>query len=281
MKKSIILTESELISVVRRIINEENSDKNNLINKIKGEKQRIINYYTNLYKNPNTLRKFKNKSNAQKIISYLSTIKIKLFYNKEQSPNPKSFGWVNREEPGIVKLNTYLLNTSDISYNTILHEIGHLIDFKLQDLREDSITTNTEGFYNSENKQDSYVGSETETIARVQRLREMLNLGPLDSKEIFSKKIIYAIETKKITFGNLHVQKDKNGRYLVLSKRKTDKGILSDLWKLYSENFKINNNPQPDIAALFANNSIIKNGKIYLDLFKIANLNINTKEIPK
>jgi len=276
-KKIIRLTESDLNKIVKRIISEQELDIEELKSKIRKEKQKVIAHFDGIYKSPQTISKFKNKSNANNVISFLSTIKIRPYFTKDKSPTPTANGWVTKKEPDVVNLNVYKITEGDHIYNTILHETAHLIDFYLQTLGEDTVTTDTGGYYDPEDKKDEYVASEAETIARVQRLRDMLDIGVTESKENFSSKIIQAIQSKKMTFGNYSFRKSKNGQFIEFSKP-GQKGLLSDLWGFYSV-MKINGESQSDISALFANNSIIKDGKVYLNLFKIAKVNANTKNI--
>jgi hypothetical protein len=52
--------------------------------------------------------------------------------------------------------------------------------------------------------------------------------------------------------------------------------VLTELWRFYSS-LKINNTFVPDISALFAKYSKIKNSVVILDLNLLGNVNITTK----
>jgi hypothetical protein len=278
MKKVIRLTESDLTRIVKRILIEQKYNSDELKRKSESNRQKVFEHYKKLYSNPQTKIKFKNKSNVQKVLNFIPTVKIRIYWSKDKSPSPRSNGWVTKKED-IINLNMYMLTNGNQMYNTILHEMAHLIDFYLQKIGEDTITTSTAGFYNAQGSNDNYVASGDETVARIQRLRQMLGVGPLENKESFSQKFFQSIKDKKMTFGDYKKSKYGSGQYLVLTKSSTDKGVLTDLWNFYSNALKINNQKQDDIAALFANNSQIKNNNVFLDLYKIAKVNINTKGI--
>lgn len=276
-KRFKILLESKLGNL-RPITEQDTSSKDEIREKVKTNKQNIITYYTNWFSKEETKKKFKDQTNISKLLSYLNTIKIKLYWNDKESPYPTSNGWVMRNVEGVVNLNMYKLTKGNQMYNTMLHEMGHLIDFYLQKLGESTVTVSTEGFYDVEGGMDSYVASESETITRIQRLRNILGIQPLDSGLVFADKIFSEIKNGNLTFGNYIVQKTNDKKYLVLSKPKKEKGTLQDLWTFYGV-LKFKNQKQSDIAALFANFSMIKDNKVYLNLFKIGQINLNTKGI--
>jgi hypothetical protein len=272
MNKIIKINESQLKKIISRIINEQNNNTN-----YDGDLQNVKNHFIKHYSNRDTIMKFKNKDNIKKILSLIPRFKLKL-WNKNDSPNQNSNGWVNFNSPFLINLNSWKFTGNVKAYNTILHEMAHLIDNIMTKLGEDSITTNTTPLTSPQNGQDSYVANERETLARIQNLRSTLGIGPVDNPQMVMSKFINAIKTKKMTFGDYRIGKVNN--FLVFQKPEGEKGVLSDLWSFYSV-LRINNVKFSDIPALFATFSILKDNKVYLDISKIANININTKGLNK
>lgn len=280
MKKIVRLTESDLVKIVKRVIKEENNP--NTLVSTEGDK--VKNYYLQHFSKPETIDKFKNKNNIDKIKKYIPTIKYILY-----SENSGVGGFVNQNKPGIINLNTnnlirdikgFVTSKGTYLYDTILHEMGHLIDFKLQELGENTIAKSS-GYYKPTGGKDDYVFSDVETYARVQRLRETLGLNPNANGEEIKKKLIEFIKLKKLTFPNVKIQDVKSPTTgLLFTPTQTSKGELSDLWKFYSP-IRINNTTVPDISALFAKFSSYRNGGlVFLNLDVIGRVNITTKGLP-
>ena len=143
----IILTEKELIGLIKKVITEQiNEDDKNAMSKfIVDAGDRVKKYYAYFYSKPDTIAKFNKTANVKKIKEYIPKIKYKLINEKT-----RQYGFVNRDKPYVLNLNIYNLFTRSnntiqpkgtVLYDTILHEIGHLIDFQLQRLGEKSIST--------------------------------------------------------------------------------------------------------------------------------------------
>jgi hypothetical protein len=172
------------------------------------------------------------------------------------------------------------LNDEENVLDTILHEMAHLIDFKMQKLGEKTIASSS-GYYDaSVGNQDSYVQSDTETFARVQRLREALGLNPNANGNDIKQKLIEFIKSKKLTFPNVKISNVKSPTGLMFIPLQTSKGALSELWKFYSS-MKINGTSVPDISALFGKYSSYQtNGSVVLNLDIIGKVNVSTKALP-
>jgi len=284
MKKIIKLTESDLRRIVTKIINEQgisNSDKQIINNLIKTNSQKVKSHYINHFSEQETINKFNKPSNISIIKSFIPTIGYKPFIKTSGNEN----GFVNKNNPKTINLNLYYLITKNgntispkgtLLYDTILHEMGHLIDFKLQSLGEKSISNST-GYYTPTDDKDNYVQSDVETYARIQRLREALGVGSNANGEEIRNKIIEFVKLKKIQFPNVKIMAD-DGRpgILLFTERNKTKGVLTDLWRFYST-LKINNTSISDISALFAKFSKINNGMVILDLNLIGKVNVSAK----
>jgi len=281
MKKIIRLTESGLTRLVNKILVEQNLTselKSQITQLINIEDKKVKQYYQEHYSKPETVSKFKNKNNINEIKRFITTINYKPFFEKSGKN-----GFVNQNKPEVINLNVNNLFTKQgntiiakgsLLHDTILHEMAHLIDFKMQKLGEKTITT-SDGYYNVNDGKDEYVDSDAETFARVQRLREVLGLTPNADGEEIKRKLIEFIKSKRISFPNVRISNAKSG--LIFTSINTSKGVLTELWKFYSP-MKINNTLVPDISALFGKFSTYQtNGSVFLNLDIIGKVNISTK----
>jgi hypothetical protein len=283
MKKVVRLTEGDLMRIVKKVITEQkisDSDKKMFTNHIVSNGNKCKDYYINHFSKPETVNKFTNKNNILKIKEFIPNIKYKPFFEKGNKN-----GFVNQNNLNIINLNLNNLFTNSrgvispkgtLLYDTILHEMGHLIDFKLQSLGEQTIASSS-AYYKPTDNKDTYVQSDVETYARIQRLREVLGLNPNAGGEEIKNKIVEFIKSKKIQFPNIRIMgNDNNPGVLFFTEKNRTKGVLTELWRFYSS-LKINNTFVPDISALFAKYSKIKNSVVILDLNLLGNVNITTK----
>ena len=94
-------------------------------------------------------------------------------------------------------------------YNVIIHEMAHSIEHSLKAKQEKTIAST----YNKDNVYDShteYTESDTETYARIQNLRNLLDLTPTSNGTDIKNKIIEYFNSGKITFPNVKLYIDIN-----------------------------------------------------------------------
>jgi hypothetical protein len=250
---------------------------------ITSEGNKVKQYYQQHYSKPQTVDKFNKRSNIDQIKKYIPTIKFRLI-----SDNNGRLGFVKKTEPGVINLNLnslVIFGGNDVKqkgtllYDTILHEMGHLIDFKMQDLGERTISSSS-GYYNATGGKDDYVESDVETFARIQRLREVLGLNPNAKGDEIKRKLIDFIKSKKLVFPNVKISNVNSPTGLLFRPIERTKGRLTELWKFYSP-IKINGTSVPDISALFGKFSSYRNdGSIFLNLDIIGKVNVSTKAAP-
>jgi hypothetical protein len=288
-KKIIRLTESDLVKIVKRVrplLSEGGSqtdDKNKINQIIITEGNKVKKYYQIHYSKPETISKFKKRSNVDLVKEFIPTIKYKLFSEKSAKN-----GFVNRQNPNtinlnlnnvIVKVGNDFSSKGTLLYDTILHEMAHLIDFKMRDLGEKTIA-GSEGYYDTTDGKDDYVDSDDETFARVQRLREVLELSPNADGNQIRNKIIKFINSKRLLFPGVKISSANEYNGLIFKPTQNSKGVLTELWKFYSP-IKIDGTSVPDISALFGKFSLIKkDGSIFLNLDIIGKINFTTKKLP-
>lgn len=259
-------------------------EQKNIINQlITNESEKAKNHFSNHFSKQETTNKFKNKNNIEKIKKYIPTIRYKPYYKKDRTK-----GYVQDNNSNVINLNIYNMfnikgNNVTVKgnslYNTIIHEMSHLIDFKLRKLGEITIQSTT-GFYRPTSGDDGYVENDYETYARIQRMREVLKLSPNANGSQIKNKILELIKSKKMILpNNIKTDQLKSSVNLAFSHINNSKGALHTLWTFYTP-MKINGVQHHDIAALFAKFSFRTNigGKKYiiLDIEKISKVNIST-----
>jgi hypothetical protein len=290
MKKIVKITESDINRLVSKIVVEQDvsSEQKAEINKlITNESKKIKEYYQQHYSKPETVAKFKNKNNVNEVKKYIPSIRYKIYPGSERT----ALGYVKKEVPGLINLNVdklFLKNENNVSangsllYDTILHEMAHLIDFKMQELGEKTITAST-GYYNAnsgDGKRDEYVQSDVETFARVQRLREVLGLNPNANGNDIKQKLIEFIKSKKLIFPNVKISNVNSPTGLLFTTTERSKGNLTELWGFYSP-MTINGSKAPDISALFGKySSYREGGSVFLNLDIIGKVNVATVAAP-
>lgn len=249
--------------------------------------KKVKQYYINHYSKPETIAKFKNKNNVDIIKKFITTITY-MFYSQKGS----TFGYVSKlKDASTVYLNVNRLfrnenynifSKGSLLYDTILHETAHLIDFKLKSIGETSITP-SKGNYQAFSDKDKYVENDTETFARLQRLRELLKLNPKADGNEIKTKLVEFFKSGKITFPNVYVQEADDKLGIIFTPKHNVEQWLKNLWSFYS-NMRVNGTQVSDIAALFAKYSYVIRQyptKIYLDLEKLGTIHTSVVDITK
>lgn len=265
------------------VIVEQIPDKarNEMSQLITQEGKKVKNYYLNLYSDPKTIAKFSNKANVDAVKRFIPTISFKVFSEKG-SRN----GYVKTNDYDVINLNILnlfsakdgkIVQNGTKLYDTILHEMAHSIDFKMKDLGEKTISTSI-GYYDVSGDKDEYVSSDLETFARVQRMREIFGLGPMDKGSQIKNKIVEFIRSKRFVFPNVKIAESNDPVGLIFVPP-TKKGKLTQLWGFYDP-IQIDGKKNSDLSALFAKFSVAKDGKVFLNLDTIGKVNVSTKAAP-
>ena len=171
-------------------------------------------------------------------------------------------------------INNLILKNNLLS-DTVVHEIAHSIEAKLKELGE---TTIVASYFYARNEPEEYILSDSESYARIQRLRNILGLTPnADAIEIKNKMLEF-INAGKITFPNTKlVDSDKKNVIAfaptedVLIGTKEINPNYSRLYNFFST-MKINGTDTYDIAALLAKCSYVSfdNTYVYIDFERLA-----------
>jgi hypothetical protein len=246
-------------------------------------------YYINHYSKPETTAKFAYPENVDGIKTYIPTIKY-IFY----SANDGRFGFVPNIPNEPINLNiTYLFKEEggklvpiNELYNVIIHEMAHAIEYTLKAKQEKTITST----YNKDNVYDThtkYTESDNETYARIQNLRNLLDLTPTSNGTDIKNKIIEYFNSGKITFPNVKLYIEGQSNYLgftTIDKKK----ILPDLTNLtyFFGDLRINGTKNDDIAFLFAKFTYTPfvedpTTTVFIDLNKLGEVNISVVDATK
>ena len=256
--------------------------KQDIIKLIKTEGDKVKQHYLLLYSNPQTITKFSKKQNVDLIKKFIPAISFKIF-SEQGSRN----GYVKTNDFDVIYLNLlrlfkksgdgYIQNGGQL-YDTILHEMAHCIDMKMQSLGERTISSSS-GYYDVEDGKDEYVSSDLETFARVQRMREVFGISPGANGEQIKDKLVEFIRSKRFVFPNVQISGTQNPVGLLFSPSQA-KGVLTKLWGFYDP-IMVDGSKNSDISALFSKFSSIKdNKKVFLNLDSIGKINLSTKGLP-
>jgi hypothetical protein len=274
-----ILRLKKLMGVIVEQISEQNKKEMNQL--IIQEGNKVKQHFLSLYSNPDTIAKFSKRSNVDAVKRFIPTITYKIFSEKG-SRN----GFVKTNDYDVINLNILnlfsekngkIVQNGTKLYDTILHEMAHSIDFKMKDLGEKTISTSI-GYYDVSGDKDDYVSSDLETFARVQRMREIFGLGPMDKGNQIKDKIVEFIRSKRFVFPNVKIAESNDPVGLIFIPP-TKKGKLTQLWGFYDP-IQIDGKKNSDLSALFAKFSVAKDGKVFLNLDTIGKVNVSTKAAP-
>jgi hypothetical protein len=313
MKKVIRLTESDLVRLIN-LLSEQNSEgvnsyencnfanstyspstkwngisenkKQGLLNKLRSESlgivKRCINEYKRWYGSEGTKKKF--KPNELKIVNsmlgpYLDKItKINLSFT---APKPTVIAWVNSKDRNTVNLNVPMIHDTDkyvgpTLYETIKHEIGHLIDlfFKDNKIRTylDTVDAPTQDSY-----EQNYAINDKDQFTRLNVLRSYIGAGPADSPSVLMKKFMNKVDEGVITSNYYNFR----GGTLSTNTTKNSNQTAQDINKYLVNKILYKGKPSMNIEQLFATFAFLKGKDIYVNFDLIANLNITSKDLNK
>ncbi len=269
----------KLMGVIVEQISEQN--KKEMTQLIIQEGNKAKQHFLSLYSKPETIAKFSKRSNVDAVKRFIPTITYKKFSEKSGRN-----GYVKTNDYDLIHLNISNLfqkrgdgyvQKGTLLYDTILHEMAHCIDFKMQALGEKTISS-LDGYYDVSGGQDEYVSNDLETFARIQRMREIFGLEPNANGNQIKSKIIDFIRSKRFVFPNVKIANSNNPIGLIFIPPQS-KGKLSELWRFY-EPIRIDGGKNSDLSALFAKFSSVKGGKVFLNLDAIGKVNKSTKALP-
>lgn len=310
MRRVIRLTESDLVRVVKKIIKEQENSydncnfanstfapstkwnglsddkKQNLLNQLKIESLNIVkrcNYeYINWYNGEGTKRKF--KPNELKIVKsklgpYLDKItKINLSFT---APKPTVIAWVNHKDRNTINLNVPLIHNTEkyvgpTLYETIKHEIGHLIDYFFKDNKIrtylDTVNTSSQELYNQ-----NYAINDKDQFTRLNVLRSYIGAGPADHPTVLIKKFTDKVDEGVITSNYYNFR----GGTLSTNTTKNSNQRSQDINKYLINKILYKGRPSMNIEQLFSTFAFMKGNDIYVNFDLIADLNVTSKDLNK
>jgi len=278
------------------------------------------NWYTSHYMKEETLKKFKNKANRDKLVDFINK-EIKLAYWNRNSDSEMfkiwekeysyAIGWVYSYRPDWINLNMELYKDYPDYKETIPHELGHCIYFKLKELGENPVSENKDAStsvspnfretsinpsLSDEERSglqhtETYLTSEPENQTRIMSLRRILSIGSKDTCQQIKQKFEDNIKNDRLKFDYLIPSgfvKNKNGdcywlKLKVLDKHKRwisnqkyfieGKPRLGRIYYLLTCSFDGKDNR--DFPRVFSIFSQYKDGFIWLDLSGLTQLNLD------
>lgn len=239
---------------------------------INSELLSIIEKFSEYYSNEKVISKLRNKNNSAILIENLKKIKVVPYFTPKGSAADRAWGYIYTNDLYNVFLNVYNFFNGRINASitdTIVHEIGHLIDFQLRRLGE--VPSYVEKGIVNPSINDEYIVSREEDYARIQRLRFILDLTPFATIDELISKLDDLYRSNRMKIDQLKISFDN--KYMVLSYTKAIRILtLSELSSILGQTV-IDNYLASDIGYLFAKYSFVKDGNILIDLDKIVKVN--------
>jgi hypothetical protein len=250
-----------------------NLNENEIQNYISIELKKIIDWYCSYYNKEDVISKFRNKKNSIILINNIKNIKVVSYFKPSGNTTDRSWGYIYTNNLFTVFLNVYNFFNGRISASisdTIIHEIGHLIDFQLRSLNE--VSSHFEPSVLNNLPKDEYIVSREEDYARIQRLRMLLNLSPLADINELGKNLNILINNKSIILESFNLEYIENKLIVSIPNQQIRILSLSELSSVFGS-IVINGYLSSDIGYLFAKYSKVVNSRIEVDLDKIVKIN--------
>ncbi len=244
---------------------------------------KCINYYTTYYQSEGVISKFLNKSNSEKLINEIKKVKNKINLRPQGSDIDDAWGCIYTNDLYTIHLNYFNFFNGRIDasiYDTIIHEMGHIIDFQLRNMNEKSSYMEL-GYLKPKTESDTYILSREEDYARVQRLRNILFLTPFATEHEVSMGIQTLIKDNMFYIPNLTISFSDDNTKMLLKGTSPIKVLELNQLSWVLGNLVINNYLASDLGYLFAKYGKVVNGVIEVDLVKISLINKNFVDLGK
>jgi hypothetical protein len=251
---------------------------------------KVKQYYLKYYSDKKNISKFKYNDNVNIIKQFIPTIDYKTYQEMDNIS-----GLVTETFPTIMYLNVYylfdmgkwdLIPKPKEIFDTIFHEVAHLIDYRLQSIKEKTIER-TYNIFNVKDNDDEYIESDTENYARIQTLRLEFGISPNANGTQIKHKILAAIKQGKIIFPGVKVKSKGNVLQFIkdgfIGQARNDFHYTKDLKVLDSffQPMVFNGRYDYSLSKLFAKFSTIDNNSVFLDLDILGRVNISVVDATK
>jgi hypothetical protein len=248
------------------------SNEKDFLSYIDIELKNTIEWFCEYYKKEDVISKFINKDNPKNLVDNIKKISVVSFFRPQGTSADRAWGYIYTNNLYTVYLNVYNFFNGRINasiVDTIIHEVGHLIDFQLRRLGERP--SYLEPSILRSIPSDDYIISREEDYARIQRLRVLLDLSPLADVSEISDSLKKLVESKKMILEEFNI--DLIDIKMVVYLNKPIRILtLRELSSIFG-NLIINDYLATDIGYLFAKYSKVEDGKIVVDLEKISKIN--------
>jgi len=177
------------------------------------QRQKAIEYYIDWLSKSDTQKKLKNSKSLEKIKTVIYNaiiIGITEPLQKGWTSSKGATAFVFDDESNHIH---YFvdgdLQSDERILKTLIHEIGHLIDFQLKKLGEKTIYGNDhkcDGVSKVDRRGDDYTSSNTyveqgtENYARLQVIRKTLGLNPIETSQSFIDKFFKKLQSRELKF---------------------------------------------------------------------------------
>ena len=257
--------------------------------------------YIDWYSNPNTIKKFSNSEQSVRknlISSLIPNFRIKINFSPDSEASEmskKSWGYcLPGKDQFTLYVNLYNFYNGKPQGNksikdTIKHEMAHLIDAFLKKNKVSTYIPTHGSNLSPEEYARIYLINDRDTFARLNIFRGVIDAGPADTGKQLLVKFLNAyksgkIESESFTFSGAK-DNNKDLYILVMSPKYTEKrASLETAQSAYKSMYgkkaiAIDGKENYNIEQLFSNFSVLNNGKIYVNMSEIAQVNLTSKQI--
>jgi hypothetical protein len=255
--------------------NPTNDSKNRIIEFNNSELEKCVEWFSSYYTSDDVRKKFKNQNNIKKLIDEISKVKIKVNLGPQGSEIDDAWGAIYTNDLYTIHINFYNFFNGKINssvYDTIVHEMGHIVDFQLRSFRE------TPSFFEMPtlrplSDSDMYIVSREEDYARVQRLRHLLSLSAFAELDELVEGLKKLVESNKMSIPNFKINFSGDKTKMIVEHSQQLKVLPLNHISWLLGNIIINDYLASDLGYLFAKYSKVNKGKIEVDLVKIVRIN--------
>jgi hypothetical protein len=255
--------------------NPTNDSINRIIEFNNSELKRCVEWFSSYYTSDEVKKKFKNPDNIKRLIEEISKVKIKVNVSPQGGEIDDAWGAIYTNDLYTIHINFYNFFNGKINssvYDTIVHEMGHIVDFQLRAFRENPSFMEPSSL-RPISQSDMYIVSREEDYARVQRLRNLLFLSPFAEKDELVEGLKKLIDSNKMSIPNFEIEFSSDNTKMIVKHKQELKVLPLGHISWILGNIIINDYLASDLGYLFAKYSKVNNGKIEIDLTKIVRIN--------
>jgi hypothetical protein len=245
------------------------------VNYVNNQLEKAKKWFINYYSNEDVSKKFKKNESIKKLIDGIQRVSIVVNLRPTGSIVDNAWGWIYTNNLYTIYINYYNFHNRTINasiYDTVVHEMAHLIDFQLRYMGETPSYMEMP-ILPSDVRFDEYIVSREEDYARIHRLRNLLLIHPFESYNRIGEELIKLSNSGVMYLTDFEIRLSNDNKKLIFThKYKLRNLTIANIAGIIG-NLVINNYLATDIGYLFAKYAEVKNGDIEVNLEKISTVN--------